>query len=526
METARRYPIGIQTFSEVVENGYIYIDKTDYIYRLSHADGYIFFLNRPRRFGKSLLTSTFHCYFEGRRELFKGLAIESLEKDWTAYPVLHFDLSGAKHTDNDRLKRYLDTMLKPMEKTYGIDNPAVDASDRLSILIQTAREQTGKQVVVLIDEYDAPLLDVVHNSAELDTLRNIMRDFYSPLKLNEPNLRFVFLTGITKFSQLSIFSELNNITNISMRPDYAAICGITKEEVLEQMSEDVAILANALGKSKEETFEELTRYYDGYHFAWPSPDIFNPFSLLNAFAAKNIEAYWFSTGTPTYLLEMMRKYDFLPTQFGRMEAQSSDFDAPTENLTTIVPLLYQSGYLTIKDYDRMFGLYTLDIPNREVEIGLMKSFIPNYIMPDTRVVNVTVVDMARALYKGDMNKTLQLLQSFLATVPYTDNTQYEGHYQQVLCIIFKLLGAWADVEVHTPKGRVDVVMIFMGKLYVIELKLDSSAGRAMAQIDLKDYAASFAQSGLPVTKVGVNFDSKTRNITDWEIVDNRRPDSH
>lgn len=517
MATTRRYPVGIQTFSEIVNNGYIYIDKTEFIYKLAKESGKYFFLSRPRRFGKSLLTSTLHSYFAGQRELFKGLAIERLEKDWTAYPVLHFDLSGAKHMEKDQLERYLDFILTGQEKLLGITDHPVDPNNRLSNLIQTARQETGRQVVVLIDEYDAPLLDVVHKEGELDILRNIMRNFYSPLKLNEPNLRFVFLTGITKFSQLSIFSELNNISNISMDASYAAICGITKEEVGTQMSEDVDLLATALGKTHDETLAELTRYYDGYHFAWPSPDIFNPFSLLNAFARKKIEAYWFSSGTPTYLLEMMRKYDFLPTEFGHMEARASDFDAPTETMTSITPLLYQSGYLTIKDYDGMFGSYTLDIPNREVELGLMESFIPNYIMPNTQKVNNTIVNMARALYKGDMNKTLELLQSFLATVPYTDNTQYEGHYQQVLCIIFKLFGAWADVEVHTPKGRVDVVMAFMGRLYVVELKLDSSAQKAMRQIDLNDYSATFSQSGLPVTKVAVNFDSETRNIKDWEI---------
>ena len=513
---SRRYPIGIQTFSEIVNNNYMYIDKTEYIYRLAHENGKYFFLSRPRRFGKSLLTSTLHSYFAGRKDLFKGLAIERLEHDWMEYPVIHLDLSGAKFTEKDRLKRYLDTILSNIEKQYGIASPAKDASDRLSNLIQTACEKSGRQAVVLIDEYDAPLLDVVHREDALDELRNELRNFYSPLKLNEPNLRFVFLTGITKFSQLSIFSELNNIQNISMRPEYAAICGITKEELNEQMSADTDMLAAALGKSHDEVVSELTRYYDGYHFTWPSPDIFNPFSLLNAFSAKSIKAYWFSTGTPTYLLEMMRHFDFLPTQFGKMEAQESDFDAPTETMTNIIPLLYQSGYLTIKDYDGMFGMYTLDIPNREVELGLMKSFIPYYVNPDTRRVNVTVVDMARALYKGDISGMFRNLQTFLASVPYTDNTNYEGHYQQVLCIIFKLLGAWADVEVHTPRGRVDIVMAFMKHLYVIEIKLDASAGAAMSQIDLKDYASAFSSCGCPVTKVGVSFDSETRNISDWK----------
>lgn len=517
MEAARRYPVGIQTFSEIVNNNFMYIDKTEYIFRLAHENGKYFFLSRPRRFGKSLLTSTLQSYFRGQKELFKGLKIESLEKEWTEYPVLYFDLSMAKHMDSDRLNSHLSYLLAIQEEDFGIKDHPNGASDRINNLIRTLYKRTGKQVVVLVDEYDAPLLDVIHDKKRLSVMRNIMRDFYSPLKGCEPMLRFVFLTGITKFSQLSIFSELNNITNISMRKDYAAICGITKEELLTQMSEDIDILAKEMGKTREKTINSLTNYYDGYHFSWPSPDIYNPFSLLSAFAAKEIKAYWFTSGTPTYLLEMMRKFDFLPTQFSHMEAQASDFDSPTEEMTDIVPLLYQSGYITIKDYDDFTSLYILDIPNKEVEIGLMKSFIPNYITPNTASANVTIGHMARALRDGDMNKALKLLQSFLATIPYTDNTNYEGHYQQVFCIIFKLLGAWADVEVHTPRGRVDIVMLFMGKLYIIELKLDSSANKAMEQIDLRNYASKFSDAGLPIIKVGINFDSETRNIKDWII---------
>ncbi len=517
MTSTRRYPIGIQTFSEIVKGEYIYIDKTELVYRLTHDDGIFFFLNRPRRFGKSLLVSTLHSYFAGEKELFKGLAIERLESEWTKYPVIHLDLSGSKHSNKEELNDYLDFMLFGQEKTFGITNPPRGANNRLSNLIATANEQTGRQVVVLIDEYDAPLLDVVHEDDNLKELRQTMRNFYSPLKLNEPRLRFVFLTGITKFSQLSIFSELNNITNISMRKDYASICGITKDELLTQMSPDIDLLATAVGKTREETIAELTHYYDGYHFTWPSPDIFNPFSLLNAFAAREIKAYWFSSGTPTYLLEMMRKHNVVPTQIGKVEAHAEDFDAPTEEMTNITPLFYQSGYMTIKDYDPLFDIYTLDLPNREVELGLMRSFIPHYVMRDTRKVGITITDMARALYRGDLDGMLRQLQQFLLTVPYTDNTNYEGHYQQVLFIIFSLLGAWADVEVHTPRGRVDIVMVFRGRLYIIELKLDASASAAMEQINLRDYASRFATNGLPTTKIAVNFDSERRTIKDWQI---------
>lgn len=517
METTRRYPIGIQTFETIRKEDYLYIDKTQYIYELVHQNGKYFFLSRPRRFGKSLLTSTIHSYFSGRKDLFEGLAMEKLEKEWNEYPVLHFDLSGAKHMEADRLKRHLAFILSEQERPFGITNPPVDASDRMANLIDTANQKTGKQVVVLIDEYDAPLLDVVHEEKNMNELRLIMRDFYSPLKKYEPKLRFVFLTGITKFSQLSIFSELNNITNISMFEKYAAICGITKEEVLTQMSQDIDLLAAHMKKTRQETIDALTYNYDGYHFTWPSPDIFNPYSLLNCFSEGKMKDYWFSSGTPTYLINMMQKFHVLPTQLGPMEAQSQDFDAPTEKMTTLTPLLYQSGYVTIKGYDDMFDFYKLDIPNHEVELGLMRSLIPYYITPDTLVTNNTIVYMGRALNNNDINGMLELLQKFIGSIPYTDNTNYEGHYQQVFYIIFTLLGAWADVEVHTPRGRVDVVLTFKKRLYIFELKLDASADTAMNQIDLKDYPSRFALCGYPVTKVAVNFDSQTRTIKDWKI---------
>lgn len=517
MAATRRYPIGIQTFERIREEGYQYVDKTSIIYDLIHQSGKYFFLNRPRRFGKSLLTSTLHSYFSGRKDLFKGLAIEKLEKEWTEYPVLHFDLSGAKHTSKEELLHNLDFILSEQERRFGIASHPEDPNNRMANLIDVAYSKTGKQVVILIDEYDAPLLDVVHEEENLGVLRNVMRNFYSPLKKYEPKLKFVFLTGITKFSQLSIFSELNNISNISMNPKYAAICGFTKEEVLTQMSPDIDILAERLGKTRQETIDKLTYNYDGYHFTWPSPDIFNPYSLLNCFTDGKVDDYWFGSGTPTYLINMMQKFGVKPTELGPIDAQKQDFDAPTERMTSLTPLLYQSGYITIKDYDDFLELYKLDIPNREVELGLMRSLIPYYITPDSLRTNTTIAYMARALYNKDINGMLELLKKFLSTVPYTDNTNYEGHYQQVFYIIFTLLGAWADVEVHTPTGRVDVVMTFMKHLYIFELKLDSSAEAAMQQINLKDYPSRFSLCGYPVTKVAVNFDSETRTIKDWVI---------
>lgn len=514
----RLYPLGIQTFSEIRRRDMLYVDKTEYVYRMA-SSGKFFFLSRPRRFGKSLLVSTFQSYFEGRKELFKGLAIEKLEHEWTEYPVLHFDMSGGKHLDKEQLNRYLLSVLTENENRFGIKADAIDPNIRLMNLIKSLYQQTGKQVVVLIDEYDAPLLDVAHQDDNLIELRYIMRNFYSPLKLSEPYLRFVFLTGITKFSQLSIFSELNNIKNISMDEPYSGICGITKDELLTQMSEDIDALAKKMSLTREETIEKLKENYDGYHFTWPSPDVFNPFSLLNCFADGKTKAYWFGSGTPTYLINMLRKFNVLPTRITKMYAKASSFDAPTENMTTITPLLYQSGYLTIKDYEPMSEIYTLDIPNKEIKVGLFESLLPNYLEGTfAEAGDVTIARMSVLIRQNDIDGAIRLLQTFFETVPYCNNTNYEGHYQQVLFIIFSLLTHFlVDVEIHTPNGRVDIVMLTHTHLYIIELKLNKDAKTAMQQINLKDYAQRFALCGKPVIKVGINFNAKSGQIEDWMI---------
>lgn len=514
----KQYPIGIQTFDEIIKNDYLYIDKTEYIYRMSHTNGKHYFLGRPRRFGKSLLVSTMQSYFEGKKELFKGLAMESLEHDWTEYPVLHFDMSGGKHMEREQLERYLADILSEQEKKFGYLSEKPDPNLRLKNLINTIYEKTGKQVVVLIDEYDAPLLDVAHEDKSLKVLRDVMRNFYSPLKMCEPKLRFVFLTGITKFSQLSIFSELNNVTNVSMNDEYAGICGITAEELINNMSEDIEALAAKNKLTKDATIAKLKEYYDGYHFSQCSPDIFNPFSLLNCFAEKKFNFYWFSSGTPTYLINMMKKYDTLPSEISYIEANESEFDAPTENMKTIIPLLYQSGYITIKDYNEDYEYYTLGVPNKEVKVGLTRALIPSYVTDNTLSTTNTARRMAQALDKEDMNEAMSLLQTFLSTVPYCNNTNYEGHYQQMLYVIFTLLSSYfVDVEVHTPHGRVDIVMLSRDTLYIMELKLNQDAATAMRQINLKEYDKKFSLCGKPVVKVGINFDSTKGNITDWKI---------
>lgn len=514
------YPIGIQTFERIRKEDMFYVDKTAYVYRMTHTDGTFFFLSRPRRFGKSLLVSTFQSYFEGKKGLFKGLAIERLEHEWHSYPVLHFDMSLGKHMDKEQLNIFLNYQLEDNEKKYGINSHREGVNNRFADLIKTVYQQTGKQVVILIDEYDAPLLDVVHESENLEALRNTMRNFYSPLKGCEPMLRFVFMTGITKFSQLSIFSELNNIRNVSMDEPYAGICGITKDELLTQMAEGIDELSQHLELSREDTLQELKRHYDGYHFCWPSPDVYNPYSLINCLADGKLDSYWFGSGTPTYLLNMMRRYELLPTDLGENSwVDKKDFDAATETMTTIIPLLYQSGYVTIKGYDTKSRLYELGIPNQEIRVGLFGSLLPHYLKRDSAKGNTTIARMSVYIRQGRMAEALQLLADFLETIPYCDNTHYEGHYQQMLYIIFALLTDYnIQVEQHTAKGRIDLTLETTDTIYIMELKFNKTTAEALAQIEAQRYVDAFQLKGKAIVKVGMNFTLKEGvNTLEWQI---------
>ncbi len=513
------FPIGTQTFSVLREGGYLYVDKTDLVYKMTHDSSRYVFLSRPRRFGKSLLVSTLMSYFEGRKELFEGLAIEKLEKDWTKYPVLHFSMNDPKHTDKEGIESELNVKLMDYEEIYGRRDGEERPNQRLQGIVKRAYEQTGQKVVVLIDEYDSPLLDVVHEEENLPILRNVMRNFYSPLKNLDPYLRFVFITGITKFSQLSIFSELNNIQNISRLKEYGSLCGITEEEMLSAMRPGIERLAKEEEMSYEEAVESLKLSYDGYHFTWPSPDIYNPYSLLRALQEKKTENYWFDTGTPTYLVEMLRKFKVLPQNIGGQYVRASEFDAPTETMKSAIPLLYQSGYLTIKDYNRIKDAFLLEIPNKEVRIGLMESLLPEYVtLPYTNKGINTASDMYEAIYYGRIEDAILMLKDFFSCLPYTDNTNYEGHYQNILFAIFTLIGfSNVDIEVRTPQGRADMVLKLKDRIYIFELKFNKSAREAMEQINIKNYPERFAQYGLPITKVALNFDSESRNISEWLV---------
>ena len=519
MEEIRKYPVGIQTFAKIREGNYVYVDKTKYIVQMLENGSQYVFLSRPRRFGKSLFVSTLQAYYEGRKDLFDGLALGDYEKNWVKHPVLHFDMSTAKHMDTKGLLSEMDFKLTEYERIYGRDEKAENPNQRLLSLVKSAYEQTGQKVVLLIDEYDAPLLDVVHEKENLKPLRQIMQNFYSPIKYLDPWLEFTFITGITKFSQLSIFSEINNLDNISMFDQYSAICGISKTELLTEMKPDVEILAKALDKTFDETVEELKNFYDGYHFSKKSEDIYNPFSLVKALRSQDISAYWFSSGTPSYLIKTLQKYHVGILDIEKKRASVDDFDVSPEQMTSAIPLLYQSGYLTIKKYNPIMQSFQLDYPNKEVRLGMVKSLAPNYLSPIQENNNGFVFDFLEQLYDGTMDGALQKMQAYLASISNRLSNKNEKDFQTVFYLIFNLLGAYIKVEEDSAIGRADVVLHMPDTVYVMELKYDKTADEALQQIDDKGYLIPYSADGKRLVKVGVNYDSDKRTIGEWKIVE-------
>ena len=518
------YPIGIQTFSEIRNNDFLYIDKTKYIYEITHPGKYVF-LSRPRRFGKSLLTSTFDSYFRGCKDLFKGLAIEKLEKDWTEYPVLHFDLSDIKKGTVEDFEENVNSSLASMEEEFGIAKTSDSPGTRLKDLVERIYKKTGKQVVLLFDEYDAPLLTVLHNPERLETMRTELQSFYSPIKKLDPYLRFVFITGITKFSQLSIFSQLNNLNNISMLPQYAAICGITREELVDNFQEGIEALGEENDMTPEQVLAQLERTYDGYHFARKGPGVYNPFSLLSSMTNKDFNNYWFSTGTPTFLVNMMRKFHTDLTEIDGSTAMQEDFDAPTENMHNVLPLFYQSGYLTIKGYNPRSGMYTLGYPNEEVKVGLMRILIPFYVQSDPVPASNACWDISEALLDDDIDKALTAARSYFASIPYQENTlkdapTTEGHFTAMLYVMFSFLNRYVYSQVRNAKGRLDILIKTDTTIYVMELKLDGDLDKALRQIDEKDYTIPYQSDGRKVVKVAINFSTEERTIKEWKIDNN------
>ena len=523
---ARKYPIGIQTFSRIIREGLVYVDKTDLVWQLAHYATYIF-LSRPRRFGKSLLTTTLESYFKGDKELFEGLKIMNLEQEWQQYPVIRLSLSMAKNQDSpDALRDRLLLLLKPYREEYGRDPEEKTPGGVLAGLIGRAYKKTGKQVVVLIDEYDAPLLDVLHEKEMLAPMRKVMQEFYQPLKDCEAMIRFCFITGITKFSQLSIFSTINNLKNITMLPQFSAICGITEHEVRTVLAEGIERMAVEYGCSADEMFKRIKTRYDGYHFSEKSEDIYNPYSLVNAFTDCRLANYWFESGTPTFLIRQMQHFRTDIMSLDRMEVASSAFDQPTENMEDALPLLYQSGYLTIKDYDRDTETYTLSIPNQEVRIGYTQGLLPAYIgLKGSDVQIGFAAKFWRALKQHDADLAMREMQAYMATIPYVEGFKKkleeaataEGFYEYSMYLIFSMLNVYVRTQVKCAGGRVDMVVRMPDTIYVFELKVNGTAQEALQQIDDKSYAIPYQTDGRPVVKVGVKFDAEKRVPVDWII---------
>ena len=527
METAaRRYPVGIQTFERLRKEGYFYVDKTDLMWMMTRESPYIF-LNRPRRFGKSLLSSTLHSYFDGRKDLFEGLKIMNLEKEWLQYPVIHIDVSTAKNQSNaEELQSALLFAMKPLAEQYGRTESETKPGRLLSGMIRRAYEKTGRQVAVIIDEYDAPLLEVLHEEQHLDEYRRVMQELYQPLKACEPMIRFCFITGITKFSQLSIFSTINNLTNISLDDKYAAICGITEEEFASDMAPDIAMLAEEYECTPEEMHARLKQQYDGYRFAGRSPEIYNPFSLLKCFNQRKMDNYWFASGTPTFLIRQMQHFHTDITSMDRIEATASAFDRPTEAMDDALPLLYQSGYLTIKDYDRETDSYVLTIPNKEVRVGFVEGLLPIYAGLRGSDVQVGfAMKFWRALKQGDIDLAMSEMKAFLAGVPYVEGFQkkleevknYEGFYEYTFYLIFNMLNVYARTQVKCAGGRTDFVVQMPDTTYVFELKVNGTAQEALDQINSRGYALPYHTDGRRIVKVGVQFDRDTMTVGEYRI---------
>lgn len=515
METPR-YPVGMQDFARIRETGMTYVDKTKYVYRMANEGGEAYFLSRPRRFGKSLLVSTLRYYFEGRRDLFEGLAIDALETKWTRHPVLLLDMSRGKYEDVDKLRVVLNRLMVDYEEQYDLEHINSSYGDRLTRIIDRAAEVTGERVVVLIDEYDAPMLDCLDDDERLRQVRAIMRDFYSPLKAMADKLRFVFLTGITKFSQMSIFSELNNLNNISMVPGWDAICGITGEEIRQYLWQGVEDLARLEDCTPEQMMDRLKAQYDGYHFTSALVDVYNPFSLVKTFQNKEVSNHWFDTGTPTWLFGVLAKSNQEIDSLDGIVAEAESFNTPTERATDPVPVLFQSGYLTIKGYDRESNLYTLGVPNREVREGLGKALI--------RYINVPLANRSwlregffAFVRGGDLGEFIELLKDFYAAIPYDISNDNERHYQAILYAVLASFGADVVCEDRTSRGRADLVLRMPDAIYVIELKYGRTVAEAMEQLHRKDYAAKYAHDGRPVRLLGINLSAETRTIDGWAL---------
>lgn len=516
----KRYPIGIQSFDKIRDGGYVYVDKTEYVWRLVE-EGQYYFLSRPRRFGKSLLISTLEAFFLGRRELFKGLAIDDKDYDWQEYPVLHLDLNTQNYTEENALHEALDLQLCRWEGKYGVSDEDRSLSSRFTNVIRAAYEATGRQVVVLIDEYDKPLLVNLFNKERLERFRDTLKAFYGVLKSCDRYIRFAFLTGVTKFGKVSVFSDLNNLRDISLLPAYNGICGISETELSGNFTDDIRRLADNIGGTYEQTGAQLKTNYDGYHFCrQKSEGIYNPFSVLNVLQNLEFDDYWFQTGTPTLLVELLKRTDTDLSTLDGTERSGAELMGLDPVFRDPVPVIFQSGYLTIKGYDKEENLYRLGFPNKEVERGFLNYLLPYYINPNLGSTGLKISVFVNALREGDVDSFMNELRSFMADIPYSkDNRRVpERRFSDVVFIVSRLMGYMVETEYMTNRGRIDLVVKTERYIYVIEFKVDKSPEEALAQIEEKGYVEPFFTDGREIIRVGAEFSTRTRNIVAWETM--------
>ena len=510
------YPIGIQNFESLRKDGYFYIDKTALIYQLVQTGRY-YFLSRPRRFGKSLLLSTLEAYFEGKKELFEGLDIEKSEEKWTKYPVLHLDLNAKKFDTTDDLIRLIDRQLLIYEAEYGSSDADRSIDDRFFTLIRLAYEKTGQRVVILIDEYDKPMLQAIGNEDLQKEYRETLKAFYGVMKSMDKYIRFALLTGVTKFGKVSVFSDLNNLDDISMDDRYIEICGITEQEIHACFEEEL----NKLGRSQNMTYDEVCRElktrYDGYHFSENTIGIYNPFSLLNTFAKMKFGSYWFETGTPSYLVELLKRHHYDLYRMAHEETSADVLNSIDSSSTNPIPVIYQSGYLTIKDYDKEFQNYLLAFPNDEVRYGFINFLVPFYTPMKNNDQGFYIGKFVQELRSGDYESFLTRLEAFFADIPYELNERTERHYQVIFYLVFKLMGQFTEAEVRSARGRADAVVKTPKYIYVFEFKLKGTAEEALKQIDDKGYLIPYQADQREVVKIGVEFSAESRNLGRWLV---------
>lgn len=514
-----RYPLGIQTFREIINDNYAYVDKTEYVYKMV-SNGCYYFLSRPRRFGKSLLLSTLEEYFSGSKELFEGLVIYNFESKWDSFPVLHLDFSAGDYTQDGELEVKVDSFLSRIEERYSIPKTEYPIGIRFENIIQEIYRITNKQVVILIDEYDRPLMHNLNNPKRFEEIRNKLKAFFSVMmKSQDRYIRFGFLTGVTRFGKVSVFSDLNNLTDISEHPEYSGICGITEKEMKNYFGESINTLAEYHKVSSEEMCKVLRKKYDGYHFFPHCEGVYNPYSLLNVFSSKQLDYFWFSSGTPTFLIKMLKKVNY---PIGELEGVMIDTDMMKQSIddleNSIIPVLYQSGYLTIKDSIPADRLYILGFPNDEVAIGFTKNLSSVYL-PQLRETSsyFNFIHFIQDVRYGDPESFLKRMQALFSDTSYELVSNREKHFQDLTYLLFKLLGFFVEVERRTSNGRVDVVVTTPDFIYLFEMKYDKSAEEAMQQIEDKQYALPFAIDSRKLFKIGVNFDSKSNTINEWVI---------